>query len=73
MVNKNNAILYSTGCPRCKVLKKKLDDAGVEYETVGDVEEMTRLGFDTAPMLVVGGEVMNFTQAVKWVSDWERR
>ena len=31
-----NITLYSTGCPQCKVLKAKLDQAGIKYNTVSD-------------------------------------
>ena len=29
-------ILYTTGCPQCKVVENKLDEHGIEYETVTD-------------------------------------
>lgn len=60
-------VLYSTGCPQCKVLKRKLDDAGIEYKTVSDIEEMELLGFTSAPMLNVDGKIMNFIEANKWL------
>lgn len=60
---------YSTGCPRCKVLKTKLDDAKIEYEVHSDIEEMTTLGIKGVPVLDVDGERMNFGQAVKWLKE----
>ena len=60
-------ILYEHGCPRCKVLKMKLDQKGVEYETVNDVEAMVAKGFTEAPKLEVNGEVMDFKEAVDWL------
>lgn len=64
-----SVILYSTGCPKCKVLKKKLDDAGVDYETVSDVDEMLKLGMSSAPALGVNGEIMNFATAINWIRE----
>ena len=60
---------YSTGCPRCKVLKTKLDDAKIEYEVHDDTEEMLNLGIKGVPVIEVDGERMNFGQAVKWLKE----
>ena len=60
---------YSTGCPRCKVLKTKLDDANLEYEVHDDTEEMLNLGIKGVPVIEVDGERMNFGQAVKWLKE----
>ena len=61
-------ILYEHGCPRCKVLKLKLDQSGIEYETVNDVEVMKAKGFDEAPKLEVDDVVYGFKEAVDWVN-----
>lgn len=37
-------ILYSTGCPRCSVLKKKLEEKGINYTENNSVDEMLALG-----------------------------
>lgn len=60
-------ILYEHGCPRCKVLKAKLDQKGIKYEVVNDVEVMKAKGFNEAPKLEVDGTVMNFKEAVDWL------
>ena len=36
----DKVILYEHGCPKCKILKMKLDKSGIMYETVNDVEVM---------------------------------
>ena len=61
-------ILYSTGCPRCKVLVTKLDSKGISYRVVDDVYEMIRLGTTTVPCLMVDGKLMDFKESVKWVN-----
>ena len=66
-------VLYSTGCPQCKVLKQKLDNACIEYEVVNDLEEMERLGFVAAPMLTVDDEIMNFIEANSWINSRNSR
>ena len=60
-------IMYSSGCPRCQTLKKKLDEAGIEYETFTDIQKMLDMGFVDVPVLEVNGERMQFTEAVKWL------
>lgn len=61
--------LYSTGCPSCIVLEKKLDASGIVYEKVTDQKAMEDRGFLSAPMLEVDGEAMSFRQALKWISE----
>ena len=62
-------ILYEHGCPRCKVLKIKLDQKGVEYKTINDIEIMKSKGFNEAPKLEVDGVVMGFKEAVEWIKE----
>lgn len=62
-----NVILYSTGCPRCKVLKQKLDGSGIPYTVSDSVDEMLSLGITQVPILSVDGELLSFTKAIEWV------
>jgi hypothetical protein len=62
-----NIILYSTDCPRCRILKKKLDMAGLEYTINTDVDQMLKMGFQEAPVLGVDNAFMNCTQANAWL------
>lgn len=69
MGNEQSVILYEHGCPRCKVLKSKLDQKGIKYEDISDVEVMKSKGFQEAPKLDVNGVVMDFKEAVKWIGE----
>lgn len=62
-------VLYTSHCPRCEVLKKKLDKAGITYEVFDNVDEMIAMGFTTVPMLKVDDKIMNFKEAVKWIKE----
>ncbi len=64
-----NVILYSTGCPKCKILEKKLNEKNVTYTNVSDVETMLSMGLSTVPMLEVGGDMMKFSDAIKFVNN----
>ena len=62
-----NVILYSTNCPKCEVLEKKLGDSKIQYEVVTDEDLMIEKGFSSAPMLEVDDTVMDFGKAMKWL------
>ena len=64
-------ILYSTGCPKCRVLKKKLEEKGIGYTENNSVEEMLSLGFSRVPVLKVNGALMDYTEAMKWTEHYE--
>lgn len=61
-------ILYSTGCPKCEVLKKKLAEKGVQYTENNSVDEMLKLGIETVPVLKVNDRLLDFKEAVDWVN-----
>lgn len=65
-----SVVLYSTGCPKCSILKKKLDEKNISYDTVSDVDYMVTLGIEQVPVLSVNGDIMEFAQAIKWVNEW---
>ena len=64
-----NIILYSTGCPKCNILKKKLEDAKMEYSVVEDVDVMLSKGLKDVPWLEVDGNLMNFVDSSKWINE----
>lgn len=64
-----NVILYSTGCPKCSVLKKKLEASEIEYQENNNVDEMIGLGISQVPVLSVDGKLLNFVEANKWINE----
>lgn len=62
-------VLYSTHCPRCNVLEKKLQQKNIQYEEINDVEIMMAKGYMSAPMLEVDGVSMDFKEASDWVNN----
>lgn len=68
----NKLTLYSTGCPRCKVLTEKLDAKHQKYEVVSDMATLRSLHILTVPMLQIDdGPLMTFTEANNWVNHLE--
>lgn len=62
-------MLYSTGCPRCNVLKKKLAEKGIDYTENNSVDEMVSMGIMEVPMFSADGKLLDFSEAVKWVNE----
>lgn len=62
--------LFTTHCPKCKVIEKKLAQKNIEYEMVEDINIMKEKGFKSLPMLEVDGQVFNFIEANKWVTNY---
>lgn len=61
--------LYSTHCPKCNVLEKKLKMRNLEYEEVNDVEIMREKGYLTVPILEVDGKSMDYKKANDWINN----
>lgn len=63
-----NVTLYTTHCPKCRVLEAKLNSKKVDFNIIDNEELMIEKGFQSAPMLEVDDNVMNFGEAIKWVN-----
>jgi len=64
-------VLYSTGCPKCEVLKRKLAEKGLQYAECSSVDEMKGLEIMQVPMLDIDGALVDFRQAVDWINKYE--
>lgn len=62
-------IFHSTKCPKCKVLELKMKKKNIDYEENNDVSLMISKGIMSAPCLEIDGEILDFTNAVKWVNN----
>lgn len=63
-------ILYTTHCPKCLVLEKKLASKNIEFEEITDNELMLKKGFTMVPVLEVDGKIMNFKEANTWINEY---
>lgn len=61
--------LFSTDCPRCKVLEKKLADANFKFVKQNDLQEVIDAGFTSAPVLKINNTYYDFKQAIDWLND----
>lgn len=62
-------VLYTTHCPKCSVLEKKLSAKNINYSEVTDEEIMAKKGFDAVPILEVDGITMDFKAANTWINE----
>ena len=63
--------MYTTHCPKCNVMERKLKEANIEFEEIEDNAEVLRVatsgGFTMAPLLEVDGRVMDFKDGIDWI------
>ena len=59
--------LYSNDCPKCKILKSKLNNKNIRYTLCSDIGVMVSKGFQSTPMLEVDEKTMNYLEAINWV------
>ena len=64
----DNIILYSTNCPKCKVLEKKLIQKNIQYVKIEDLDILREKGFTFLPVLEVNSLILNFKDAVDYVN-----
>lgn len=64
----NKMILYSTGCPKCNVLKAKLKQKNVDYIENNNIDEMQKMGITAVPMLMINSDLLNFVEAVEYIN-----
>lgn len=64
------AIIYTQeGCPKCNVLKKKMDSKNIKYVECNDIDVLTSKGIEFTPMLEVNDIMMGYVDAIKWLSE----
>ena len=63
--------MYSTGCPKCKILETKLNQKNINFTECRDVETMRNKGIDKLPVLEVNGNLYNFKDAVELINRGE--
>lgn len=61
--------LYTNNCPKCKILKQKLDEKGFQYEVSNDMNLLINKGYKTVPILEVDDTYMTYIEAVNWIKE----
>ena len=55
----NKIIVFSNGCPRCKILKEKLEANNIPFILEENLDEIIDSGFQTVPILKYNEEYYN--------------
>lgn len=58
-------ILFSTNCPKCRVLEQKLNQKNIDFIISDNIDEIIEKGFMSAPILKIDDEYLEFGNAVK--------
>ena len=65
--------LYTTNCPKCKVLEKKLDELNLTYDKVYDNDVILSVSRQhkilSAPILQVDDDYYKFSDALNYIKD----
>ena len=67
-------VFSNSSCPKCKVLKMKLDKANLPYDVNENIEEMQELGIKSLPFLQLDdGTLLDFGGAIKYIKSQEEQ
>ena len=62
-------IVYSIGCPKCRVLEKRLSMSNINFIIVDDEDVIRERGVESIPSLEVDGKLMEFGDAMRWAGE----
>lgn len=60
--------LYTTHCPKCRILESKLKQKNIQFQICEDVEKMRQLGVLSVPVLQVDNNKMSYYDAIQFVN-----
>lgn len=63
-----NVILYTSGCSKCEILKKKLEEKNIQFIEEHDIKKMIKMGMVSAPNLSVDGVILDYSKAIIWIN-----
>ena len=63
--------VYSTGCPRCKIIEAKLKEKNIDFTINDNIDEMSELGIMSVPVLSIDGKLLQFKEANDWINEQE--
>lgn len=62
-------IYFGNGCPKCEILKKKLEDKKVIYKN-GELQEIIDAGFRNVPVLKINNQYLDFSKAINYINNY---
>lgn len=65
-------IVFSNGCPKCEILKKKLFAKGIPFKISEEFDTLKAFKIDTLPVLIVNSIMYtNYGEMINWVDNQE--
>lgn len=65
--------LYTTHCPKCNVLQKKMANKKIDFLLCEDEKEImevcTKTGMNFLPILQIGDDFLDFPNAIEWLKN----
>ena len=62
-------VLYTTHCPKCEILERKLKAKDIQFEVCEDPSEIQKKGIGSVPVLeMADGSRLDYFSAVKYVN-----
>ena len=61
--------LFSTGCPKCRVLEQKLNAKNIDFIKSSDIQEVIDQVFMSVPVLKINDKYYDFKQGVDWINN----
>ena len=63
--------LYSTGCPNCNILRRRLTNDKIEFIVSNDIDKLVEMGFQNAPILQIDDNFIDYVGAMKLLKVYE--
>lgn len=62
--------VYTTShCPQCQMLKSRLAQLGIPFETIDDEDKLRKMGICSVPVMDVDGTQMNLREALAYLNE----
>ena len=60
--------LYTTHCPKCKILEERLNEKKIKYEVIDNIEELQKMNFKSVPNLEIDGKIYNYLDSIRYLN-----
>ena len=60
--------LYTTHCPKCKILEERLNEKKVKYEVIDNIEELQKMNFKSDPNLEIDGKIYKYLDSIRYLN-----
>lgn len=64
--------VYTTHCPKCTLLEKRLTETGIEFTEITDVDVMLSKGFTHVPQVEIEDNLVDFKTMNLLIRDYDK-